>query len=60
METGKTGILVPPSDADSLGRAIRETKPDTLRGYAYEAAQKIRENFRLDRMIRETTALYAR
>ena len=60
VENGKTGILVPPGDADSLGRALRETKPETLREYADEAAGKIQKNFRLDRMIRETTALYAR
>ena len=57
---GRTGRLVPPSDADALARGFLELAADpALRARLASAGrERVREGFSLERMWRETLALY--
>ena len=59
---GRTGIIVPPRDAQSLADAIiRLVRDEPLRKQMEEAAySRVRERFTVERMVMETSAVYAR
>ena len=56
----ETGLLVPPSDADALARAVLALAGDRDRRRAMgeRGAQVVRERFGLDRMVEETLSVY--
>jgi glycosyltransferase involved in cell wall biosynthesis len=62
VDDGATGILVPPSDSESLGRRILEVLRDPLRARAIgeNAREMVQREFPISRMIDETVALYER
>ncbi len=59
---GRTGIIVPPRDAQALADAIiRLVRDESLRKQMEEAAYaRVRERFTVERMVAETSAVYAR
>jgi glycosyltransferase involved in cell wall biosynthesis len=59
---GVTGLLVPPKDDAALGRAIiRLLKDPALRSRLGDAGkQRVAESFGVERMVRETLAVYER
>jgi glycosyltransferase involved in cell wall biosynthesis len=60
IEDGRTGVLVPPGDADALAAAIRSLLADPQRCASMGAAASahIRANFTWRRTARLTQALY--
>jgi glycosyltransferase involved in cell wall biosynthesis len=62
IENGKTGILVPPRNPESLAQAVRRLLQD--KGYALKLGQKIGEEvlprFTLSRMVTQIQNLYLR
>lgn len=59
---GKSGLIVPPRDAQSLAEAIVTLLQDEPLRRRMEAAAyaRVRERFTVERMVRETTAVYSR
>ena len=62
IEDGRTGLLVPPADANALAAKICELLQDPIRarGLAQMAQAKIESTFAIDRMVHEYEALYER
>jgi glycosyltransferase involved in cell wall biosynthesis len=62
VDDGVTGILVPPSDSESLARKMVELLRDPLRARAIgeNAREMVHREFPISRMIDETVALYER
>jgi len=60
VEDGKTGVLVPPGDGDSLADAILQLifDPNRLRNFGEEAERKAIRQFSMDRQITETLKLW--
>ena len=59
---GKSGLIVPPRDAQSLAEAIVTLLEDEPVRRRMEAAAyaRVRERFTVERMVMETTAVYSR
>jgi len=57
---GKEGILVPPQNPAELGQAIMRIAGDPVLSYALgkAAQQKVRAQFSVHQMIRETMSVY--
>ena len=62
VDEGATGMLVPPSDSESLARKILELLRDPLRARAIgeNAREMVQREFPISRMIDDTVALYER
>lgn len=62
IEDGSTGILVHPQDHEGLRTGIQALLADRERGRSMGAAglRRVRERFTLERMVRETQAVYTR
>lgn len=61
IEDGVTGLLVAPDDAQALGRALDLlTRDAAARRRMGEAARERAAGFTIERMVRETTAVYER
>lgn len=60
IQDGATGLLVPPSDSVRLAERILELLDDPVRARAIGSAaqQEVRNAFGVERMIRETAAVY--
>jgi len=58
----KTGLLVPPADAEALAQAIRRllSDRDLSRNVAREAQENVRGNYSLESMVSKTIGLYER
>jgi glycosyltransferase involved in cell wall biosynthesis len=54
---GVTGILVPPDDADALGKAVAAVLADA-RGYGAAGSERARREFSVARMADRTVAVY--
>ena len=61
VETGRTGILVPPSDPEPLAIAIRSLydHPERAREMGREARREVRAQYSFDRMVGAFDDLYA-
>jgi glycosyltransferase involved in cell wall biosynthesis len=59
IENEKTGLLLPPEDADALADALRRalSHPAPLKIWG-EQAQRAADQYRLDAVIDKTIALY--
>jgi sugar transferase (PEP-CTERM/EpsH1 system associated) len=62
VESGMTGLLVPPADSDALARAILTyfTERSTARRHAKAARQVAERRFSLSRMVTDYSVLYER
>lgn len=62
IENGESGILVEPRDVDGTAQALEEVLGDTTLSarIAQRLKERIRKEFSLDRMVRETLAVYER
>ena len=62
VEDGRTGLLVPPADADALAGKIRElfSDPGRMAMLARTARAKVENEFTLERMICDYERLYER
>jgi glycosyltransferase involved in cell wall biosynthesis len=60
IDDGRTGILVPPGNAEALAAAIRSllADPDRCTRMGAAASEHIRTNFTWQRTARETLSLY--
>jgi glycosyltransferase involved in cell wall biosynthesis len=60
VKDGQTGLVVPPSDSERLAERILELLRDPSLARRIGAAGRavVREQFRVDRMVRETADLY--
>jgi len=60
VEDGKTGILVPPKDVESLRNAIETliVSPEKRRIMGEQGWEKLRKDFSVDKMVRKTEFLY--
>ena len=60
VEDERTGLLVPPSDAEALSQAlVRLAREPALRARLGACgAERVRDSFGLDRMVEETLAVY--
>lgn len=60
VEDGRSGMVVPPSDPDSLAAALSrcESSPDELRSLGNGARERILERFHLRDTVRHTIAMY--
>jgi glycosyltransferase involved in cell wall biosynthesis len=60
IKNGETGLLVPPADAGSLGRAIGSFLEDPALALRCGEAGSgdVRQRFTLDQMVRRTMAVY--
>ena len=58
---GKTGLLIPPRDADALARALNRllSDPALAKQLGTNARAHVREHFSLDRLRREINEIYA-
>jgi glycosyltransferase involved in cell wall biosynthesis len=58
---GRTGLLVPPRDPDALAVAMSHIldNPELARWMGNAGKQRVAEHFSVDRMVRQTEALYA-
>ncbi len=61
VETGRTGILVPPSDPEPLAVALRSLyeHPERARKMGREARQEVRAKYSFERMVGAFEDLYA-
>ena len=61
VEAGRTGLLVPPGDPTALAEAIESLadRPAEARAMARAGRERARERFGWDRVLRETSAVYA-
>lgn len=61
VEPGRTGVLVPPGDPAALAAAIESLadRPDEARGMARAGRTRARSRFGWERVLRETSAVYA-
>lgn len=62
VEDGATGIVVRPRDSDALARAMALLleNPDLAAEFGAAGRRRIAERFSLEKMVRETEALYLR
>ncbi len=62
VQEGVTGLLVPPANATELGSAIARLldDPQLAREFGQAGRRRIIEEFSIDRMLRQTEALYRR
>jgi glycosyltransferase involved in cell wall biosynthesis len=62
IEDGKSGLLIPPGDPDSLERAIRDLLADPPRRsrIAEAGRQRARSQFDMERVVGEVEAVYSR
>jgi glycosyltransferase involved in cell wall biosynthesis len=60
VQEGRTGLLVPPEDADALARAIRLLlkDPELRRRLGANGRARVETEFSLEKMIRLTEELY--
>lgn len=60
VEDGKTGILVPPGDVDSLGKAIKYLveNPELRKEMGEAGRKRVEERFVIDSNVRKTEELY--
>jgi glycosyltransferase involved in cell wall biosynthesis len=60
VRDGATGLLVPPGNASDLAQAIARLldDPALARGFGDTGRQRIIQEFSIDRMLRQTEALY--
>ncbi len=60
VEQGKTGLLIPPRDADALAEALARLldDPDFAKKLGASARRRVRAHFSLDRLGREINAIY--
>lgn len=60
IETGRTGILVPPSDPEPLAAALLSLyeHPDRARAMGIEARREVRSRYSFERMVRAFEDLY--
>jgi len=60
VDNGKTGMLVPPQDADSLSKAIKYLidNPEARKKMGESGRRKVEEKFSIESIIRETEKLY--
>jgi glycosyltransferase involved in cell wall biosynthesis len=61
VEEGVTGLLVPPGEPVALARALCQvlSDPERARSFGEAGQRRAREQFSLDRMVRDTERLYA-
>ncbi|HND64736.1 MAG TPA: glycosyltransferase family 4 protein, partial [Elusimicrobiota bacterium] len=62
VKNEKTGLIVPPADADALAAAIGRllTEPELAQHMAREARTNVVENYSIDNMVAKTIKLYER
>lgn len=62
VDHGKTGLLVPPRDAQALARSIALLLTDRKTAHRFGAAgrERAERDFSIERMVRETESLYFR
>jgi len=62
IESGETGVLVPPASADALARAVIELLADRPRALrlAANGRQMVRHKFSRDEMVRRVESIYER
>lgn len=62
VKNEKTGLIVPPADADALAAAIGRllTEPESAQRMAREARTNVVENYSIDNMVAKTMRLYER
>ena len=62
LESGRTGLLVPPSDPEALARAVLKLldNPPQARELAAAARREALQRFSVDRMVERYAALYRR
>lgn len=60
IDNGKTGLLVPPSDSDTLADRIIEllVDQDYARRLGQAARERVKSDFPVERMVAETAAVY--
>jgi glycosyltransferase involved in cell wall biosynthesis len=60
VEDGKTGLLIPPRDADALTDAITRLlqSPDLRRQFGHAGFERVKNNFSLAATVRRTEDLY--
>lgn len=60
VEDGRTGLLVPPQDADALRHALDRLirDPDLRERLGVAGRMRVERHFRLERNVRETEAIY--
>lgn len=60
IEHTKTGLLVPPAHFEELSHAVRELirQPAKQKEYGHALQEKIKKEFSLEKMVRETSAVY--
>ncbi len=60
IKDGETGLLVPPKDPQALARAIISLldEPETARNMGQNGAMFVRNNFDIERQVKETELIY--
>lgn len=61
LEDGRTGFLVPPDDPNAIARHLEflAERSDLRQVMGVQAAQRIRQHFTIERMVREYLQLYS-